>query len=270
MLFCNTRCCEVTTRAGGDLFCYHGFMFEQHLPHYIHTFENDSRWRTRTSDHYIFHYFENSAAEKDIDHIIERQEKAYAKIMSFLSVPEPRRPIEYFFYPDEDTKKELMGDDWYAQSIYNEFRVHVLYTEKNKPLGEHEDTHLLSLPWGQSIAFFAEGLAEYMVGHAWDGTPHLQYVREGYEKKLYPTLESFMRHDAWLETDDTYAIYFYSLAGVFTSFLISRFGKEKFEMVYTQLNRKNTKEENSTVCESVLGTSILSLETVFKDSLKNV
>lgn len=243
-------------------------MFEQQLPQYIHAFEDDPRWRTQTSHHYIFHYFENSVAEKDLPHIVETQEKAYAKIMSFLDVPEPGRPIEYFFYPDEQTKKKLMGDDWYAQSIYNEFRVHVLYTEKDKPLGEHEDTHLLSLPWGQSIAFFAEGLAEYMVGHAWDGTPHLQYVREGYEKKLYLPLENFMRHDVWLEIDDTQAIYFYSLAGAFTAFLVTRFGKEVFEKVYKQLDRKNTKEENSAVCEPILGTSLLSLETAFKEFLK--
>lgn len=267
MLFRNTCCCGATTQAGGGLFCYHGFMFEQQLPSYIHTFENDSRWRTRASHHYVFHYFENSVAEKDIDHIVERQENAYVKILSFLNVSEPGRPIEYFFYPDEQTKKELMGDDWYAQSIYNEFRVHVLYTEKDKPLGEHEDTHLLSLPWGQSIAFFAEGLAEYMVGRAWDGASHLQYVREGYEKKLYPPLENFMRHDAWLETDDTQAIYFYSLAGAFTSFLVSRSGKEKFQMVYKQLSRKNTKEENNAICELVFGMTLPSLEKAFRDSL---
>jgi hypothetical protein len=242
-------------------------MFEQQLPNYIHTFENDSRWRTQTSRHYIFHYFENSVAEKDLPHIIETQENAYTKIISFLNVPEPGRPIEYFFYPDEHTKKELMGDDWYAQSIYNEFRVHVLYTEKDKPQGEHEDTHLLSLPWGQSIAFFAEGLAEYMVGHAWDGTPHIQYVREGYDKKLYSPLEYFMRHDAWLETDDTHAIYFYSLAGVFVAFLITRFGKEKFEVMYRQVSRKNTQEENVAVCELVFGMNFQSLEGAFKDSL---
>ncbi len=267
MLFRNTCCCVVTTRAGGDLFCYHRTMFEQHLPNYIHIFEKDSRWRTHSSDHYIFHYFENSVAEKDLDHIVKQQEGAYKKIVSFLNVPEPGRPIEYFFYPDEHTKKELMGDDWYAQSIYNEFRVHVLYTEKDKPLGEHEDTHLLSLPWGQSIAFFAEGLAEYMVGHAWDGTPHQQYVREGYEKKLYPPLEDFMRHDAWLETDDTQAIYFYSLAGAFTSFLVSQFGRKKFETAYKQLSRKNTKEKNSAVCELVFEANFRSLEAAFKDFL---
>ena len=146
--------------------------YKQHLPDYIHKFKEDTRWKSYETEHYIFNFFPDSVAEKEIKDISERQEQAYTKIISFLNIPEPIQKITYYLYPDEETKKELMGDDWYAQSIYAENCVHVLYTEEIKPIGEHEDTHLLSLSWGLSIPLFQEGLAEYLVGYNWYGESH--------------------------------------------------------------------------------------------------
>lgn len=238
-------------------------MIKQYLPTYIRNLLEEKSWRVRESTHYRFHFFPESVAEQEIESIITRQEMGYKKIIDFLSISEPNHPIEYYLYPDEKTKKELMGDDWYAQAIYNEFRVHLLYTEKIKPLGEHEDTHLLSLSWGLTVGFFQEGLAEYLTGQAWDGKTHLEYTHEGYNKNIYPPLVNFMDHQAWLETDDTQAIYFYSLAGAFVSFLITSFGKDLFESFYHQLNRDNTKKNNEKSFESVYGRKIEDIEIEF-------
>ena len=241
-------------------------MFDQNLPTYIHTFETYPRWKTFQSEHYIFHYFAESEAEKDLEHIVKTQESAYQKIITTLKLDNPGKLIEYYFYPNEATKTALMGDDWYAQAILNEFRVHVLYTKKDKPLGEHEDTHLLSLPWGLSFGLFNEGLAESMVGHAWDGTPHLAYVKEGYAKGMYPALSELMDHQGWLNSpEDGRVMYWYSLVGAFTAFLIQQFGIECFGKLYRNTRRENTKEQNSTVFQSVYGKTISEVEEVFKN-----
>lgn len=224
---------------------------------------------TRKSPHYVFNYFSGSEAERDIDIIIETQETAYRKVINFLDIKEPIHPIEYYFYPDKKTKTSLMGDNWYAQSIYDEFRIHALYTDSIKPIGPHEDTHLLSLPWGLSVGFFQEGLAEYMVGHAWNGTPHSKYVKDGYQQDIYPKLYEFMRHNTWLETDDSKAIYFYSLAGAFASFLIQIYSKELFENFYKKSNRKKTMEENNLLFKQVYGLKIDEVEQEFKLSLQS-
>lgn len=241
--------------------------YSQSLPTYRHDFENELRFLKHHSEHYVFHYFPDSEAERDIDTIMRTQEAVYVKIMSFLGVAEPNRSIEYYFYPDKETKITLMGDDWYAQSIYNEFRIHVLYTKEIKPIGPHEDTHLLSLPWDLSIGFFQEGLAEHMVGHAWDGTLHKKYVKDGYAKNIYPPLIEFMRHEQWLETDDNKAIYFYSLAGAFTSFLIKSYGRELLEHFYRKSSREKDKEENSDLFQQIYNLSITEAEREFKLNL---
>lgn len=239
-------------------------MTEQYLPTYIHDFLKDKNWLTRESTHYRFYYFPKSVAESEIESIVARQETSCEKVIAFLNVPKPDRLIEYYLYPSKEAKTKLMGDDWYAQAIYDEFRVHLLYTETIKPLGEHEDTHLLSLPWGLAIGFFAEGLAEHLVGQAWDGKLHLEHVREGYSKNIYPPLVDFLDHQSWLKADDSLAIYFYSLAGAFVSFLITTFDKDRFESFYRQLNRDNTGKQNGQLFQSIYGKNIEEVEIEFK------
>lgn len=241
-------------------------MYQQNLPNYKHDFLADPRWTKRVSEHYTFNYFSGSIAEKDINTIERRQEEAYKKIVDFLNVPEISKKIEYFIYPDKETKKALMGDDWYAQSIYNEYRIHILYTEKDKPVGEHEDTHLLSLPWGLSIGFFQEGFAEFMVGKAWDGKSHESYTKEGYKGSFYGPIKNFMDSGAWLRIDDAKAIYFYSLAGAFVSFLIQSFGKVKFEAFYKTSSRAYSAEKNSLIFEGIYGEKLEKIEGMFKSS----
>jgi len=242
-------------------------MSEQLLPNYHRKFLTDKRWLTKESAHYIFHYFPQSVAEQDIEVIEKRQEEAFAKIINFLKVPEPAEKIIYYFYPDSETKKKLMGDDWYAQAIYQDFTVHVLYTETDKPLGEHEDTHLLSLPWGLSVGLFEEGLAEYLIGHGWHGENHDDLVRDGLDRNIFPPIGELLEYKKWLALDDSNALYNYALVGSFTKFLIDNYGRDKFEQVYRLTSRDKTKEENREVFLKIYGESIEEVEESWKQAL---
>jgi hypothetical protein len=219
------------------------FMYPQHLPYYTHNFESFSGWSTVESEHYTFHYTEGSVAERDIQHIQATQEAAFKKILTTLRIPPPNRKIEYFFYPTPQVKTELMGDDWFAQSIYNEFRIHVLYTTEDKPIGAHEDTHLLSLPWGISWNFLQEGLAEYMVGYCWDGVLHNQKVLDGLKKGLVLSPMNQLSSTDWLTIPDEHIIYYYALAGSWSSFLIETYGMEKYRDFYMSTKREMSAEK---------------------------
>ena len=243
-------------------------MYPQYLPHYNHNFLQDNRWLKKTYTHHVFFYFPNSVAQQDIKTIARRQEQAYKKIIRFLGVREAKKRITYYLYPNKKTKSKLMGDDWYAQSIYNEFRIHVLYTKKIKPIGEHEDTHLLSLPWGLAVGFFQEGLAEYLSGHAWDGQAHTKHVKTGYRKKIYTSLNVFFDHKFWVKTSDNHAIFFYSLSGAFVQFLITKFGKEKFKRIYKGLQRNASQQKNADLFTKIYNTSIKESEFEFRKWLE--
>ncbi len=232
--------------------------YEQHIPFYIHKFE-DYPWKKYESELYIFHVEENSLADKEIEAIKSRQESAYAKIIEKLKLTPPDNKINYYFYPSQEKKAELMGDGWYGQSIYNEFAIHAIYNEKDKVIGEHEDTHLLSLELGLPISLFQEGLAEFMVGRSMFGKSHKAVIESGVERGLAVNLKNLMSQQGWLDTPDDEAEFYYSVAGAFVAHLYSSLKLDIFKKLYSAMDRKNTGEENIRLLESVTGQSLENL-----------
>jgi len=201
-------------------------MYKQSLPEYKTLF-NDAPWVVRGSSHYQFHYFTVSLAEREIEHIIKTQENALQKILNFLELEAPSEKIAYYFYPSIEIKEELMGSKWFAEAIYNDFAVHALYTEEHRVIGPHEDTHLVSLPLGLSIGFLQEGLAEYLVGHDWYGNTFSQTVHEVLDDNQFTISPDLLTtHQAWTDTNDTYARQYYALSALFADYMIATYGKK--------------------------------------------
>lgn len=240
--------------------------YKQNTPFYIHKFL-EYPWKIFESEHYIFHIEEGSLADREIEEIKNRQEAAFSKIIETLDLSLPKRKISYYFYSSQEKKKEFMGDDWYGQSIYNEFIVHAVYNETDKVVGEHEDTHLLSLKLGLPISLFQEGLAEFVVGRSMFGNEHSAVVREGIERGLTINLTSLMSQQGWLDTPDKDAEFYYSIAGSFVAYIYQNFGLETFKKIYSAMDRKNTQEENVRLFESITGQDISFLEAQWRKSI---
>lgn len=229
------------------------YMLVQQLPDYITAFKS-AHWLVKESSHYLFHYMKDSLAEWEIDHIEKTQEDAYGKITKFLDLPSyPENKINYYLYPNAETKKRLVGSEWFAQSVYDDFAVHALYTEEHRVIGPHEDTHLLSLPFGLSIGFLQEGLAEYMVGQSWHGESFEKVVREARLNPEFVISNNLLTtHQAWRDTNDRYAQQYYALAALFTDHLITTYSKEKYFELYKALARDATQSENEKQHEKIL------------------
>lgn len=240
--------------------------YEQNIPFYITKFK-DCAWKIHESNHYVFHVEAESLAEKEIEEIKARQEAVYKKITETLNIQEPEQKIKYYFYPSQDKKAELMGDGWYGQSIYNEFEIHAVYNEQDRVIGEHEDTHLLSLQLGLPISFFQEGLAEAMVGKSMFGNEHSQVIKEGLKKGVQINLKSLMSQQGWLDTPDEEAEFYYSLAGSFIKYLLSALNLETFKDLYPKMGRNNSAEENIKIFESIISVPIESIEEKWRTSI---
>ncbi len=122
-------------------------------------------------------------------------------------------------------------------------------------MGEHEDTHLLTLSWGVAVGFFQEGLAEYTSGCVWgEGKqPAELFVQKGLNSKKIPDFNLFFSHTFWTKNADKNIEYCYPLAGTFTRFLINKFGLEKYKEFYIKINRENTQTENIKIFEEIFG-----------------
>jgi hypothetical protein len=234
--------------------------YEQNIPFYISKYK-DFPWKKYESEHYVFNVEGNSLAEKDIKKIKARQESSYLKITQNLKLENPDQKIIYYFYSSQDKKAEFMGDGWFGQTIYNEFIIHAVYNEEDKVLGEHEDTHLLSLQMGLPISFFQEGLAEAMVGSSMFGNEHNKIVSDGVKKGLSVDVKSLMSQQGWLDTPDDEPEFYYSIAGSFVKYLMEKLDLKTFKELYSAMDRKNTAEENIKIFELVTSLSFTEVES---------
>jgi hypothetical protein len=226
---------------------------KQHLPDYTDLYQRDTRWVVQELPHYKFHYFAGSVAEKDIDNIVSQQENAFKNIINTLNL-HPTEKINYYLYPSSETKRELMGDEGPAQSVYRDRSIHIIYNENVKPLGEHEDTHILTLEWGTSIGLLQEGIAEYMSGdRLWSGKPLAYWLKEAILKNLDKKIGALMSHQGWLDTPDEEATLWYAIARSWTDYLIKKFSLSVFQKLYVAVDREETAEYNIKIFKKEVG-----------------
>lgn len=246
---------------------------KQDIPWYKIKYLDKKDWVIKKSPHYIFYYFKNSLAEKNISKIIKIKERHYNKILSFLKTKNYQK-IKYYLYPSLKEKKKLMGDDSPGNVIWQEFEliadkvrtggfeIHVLYNAKKKFIGEHEDVHLLSLPLGLSIYLFNEGFAQFMEGSLFGKDIDILSKRFLKKNKLY-SLKWLLDNKNWDKVREEIV---YPQAGSFVRYLISTYGIKKFKKVYKALSRNKTFRENIRIIERTYSKPIKELE---REWLKN-
>lgn len=233
------------------------------------------KWLIKKSSHYCFYFFRNSLAEKDIDKIIELKENHYRKILLFLGLSN-ERIIYYYIYPSLKEKITLMGDNSLGNVIWEEFElingkpktskfeIHVLYNNRCKFIGEHEDAHLLSLPLGLSIHLFCEGLAQFMERNLFGRDIDVISKELLGQNKLYP-VRDLVDNENWQKIKPEII---YPEAGSFIRFLINTYGWNKFKKVYRKLSRLNNFENNLKIIKNGFGKTIGEIEKEWKDYLR--
>lgn len=232
-------------------------------------------WLERESGHYVFYYLKNSLAEKDIDQIVGLKEKHYGKILKFLNLKN-NQIIKYYLYPALKEKIDLMGDDSPGNAIWGEleliigepktsnFEIHAIYNNKCQFIGEHEDTHFLSLPFGLSIYLFCEGLAQFMEGNLFNRDIDIISKELLNQGKLY-YIKDLIDNKNWKNVEPKII---YPEVGSFARFLINTYGWNKFKNIYQKISRLKKFEENLKIIEKRFGKSIENIEKDWKNYLK--
>lgn len=242
----------------------------QHIPEYKTEYKRYKKWSMYKTEHYVFYFFKKTLAEKDLDFIIKVQEKSFNKISDFLNIKKYNKKISYYIYPSPNKMKELLGFSCYAQSVYEDNSIHILYGRFIKPLGEHEDTHLLSLKLGLSTGFFQEGLAEYMSSREiFNGKSRVYWIKKIIKSDLLDRFEKNFVHNIWMNFPDEETPIYYNLAKYFTDFLIKKIGKKEYFNFYKSINRKSTYLDIKGKIEKYTKTDFTNLKTDFNIYLKS-
>lgn len=195
--------------------------------------------KTFESEHYIFHFKDNSLAEKDIYEISKKQESCYKEITELLKIY-PNFKIHYYLInsPEEVGKiySQLHNDD--DDEPCNGFTdypntIYCVYNDKVKCTGMHEDTHIISYAkFRPKSAFLREGLAMYM-DKFWQGTLNEKCVQNILKDKINIDFYKLFDNDEFFKMDTNIS---YPLAGAFVNFIITSCGMETFleQLYYTE------------------------------------
>ena len=226
-----------------------------------------------TTEHYVFHCANNSAAEKEIATIASLQEGCYAFISGCLRTA-ARGKIHYHFFdtPQEVGQQYAITHDDHDDEPCNGFalsdtisedglnHIFAVYNDAEKCVGFHEDAHIISDSLGRPASqFIREGLAMFF-DHYWWGIDHYSWMQWYIEQGKNPPIADLLENDKFNEYSDVLT---YPIAGAFTAYLIERFGTEKYVAFY-----KCSAEKGSQAFEDRLGVPVDRLENDFIGFMK--
>jgi hypothetical protein len=182
-----------------------------------------------------------------------------------LGLPVPRG-IDYFKYPDRDTKVWLTGWNTSAHHVLAEgaapAEVHsVLPSDGHVVVHLLTETHVAARR--ATPPFLSEGLAVALDGH-WEGEDPVRTARALRGARALPSVTHLISTPANFDAGDPRITHV--VAGAFVTWLLERHGMEAFLKVYdmgTDIPAQTVQER----FEAVYGSDLLELERLWRTSL---
>ena len=188
---------------------------------------------TYESQHYIFHYQQESPAERDLHMICDCQEACFQKITAMLQVEFPMK-IHYWLCNTPEEVGHIYGDEDPCNAFASiPDKIYAVYNENIHCIGPHEDAHLISYRINRpNSAFVREGLAMYF-DKKWWGKSNEEWVKAFQKESRLPEITGLFSNDVFFQFDDSVT---YPIAGAFTGYLIDTFGLPCYLRFYRNQN----------------------------------
>ena len=183
------------------------------------------------SSHYIFHFGEETKAERDIESIATCQERCFQYICSALGVT-PEFKIEYYLCDSPEEVGQIYGDN----DPCNGFAappdtVYAVYNEHIQCIGFHEDAHLISYVINRpDCPAIREGLAMYF-DQKWWGIQNMDWVSVYLKTGRYIPVNQLLDKEFFFSQECTIT---YPIMGAFTDWLIAVYGMKQFLEMYRE------------------------------------
>ena len=223
-----------------------------------------SKNKSYISEHYAFHYVQDSLAEKEITLIAHEQEKCFAEICRVLQIDYTEKIDYYFTDSPIEIGRVLYNEDIPCNglAICGKNKIYAVYNETERCIGFHEDVHLISFLIGFPASdFLVEGLAMFFDATWWRinneaWTAFYMKKHDGLSVKSLLDNDTFARYDCSIT---------YPVAGSFTEFLINRYGIE----LYIQLYKYNGTQYEE-VFQAVFNASLSEIEADFWNNISKI
>lgn len=202
-------------------------------------------WKEVTSEHFIFHFQEQTKV-KDIKEFINEREKAFSIINSFFKIKKFPKKIDFFVWnSNEDSQKIINLNASFSKPEYC-----LIHSNYDQSLG-HEMTHVIANFIDQesiNTPFVTEGLAIYFDQDLKDkATLAKNRIKTAAKKHhVFKTTLKELWEENWEEYQKKYnnpKIPFHvitdPMSAGFIGFLIDKKGREKFLELYKNQTYEN-------------------------------
>ena len=205
--------------------------------------------------HYLFHYRENSWAERDISEIAKLQEACFDHICHVLKTT-PEFKIEYFLCETAEDVGRLYGDNEPCNGFASPpNKIYAVYNEKIKCIGFHEDAHIISYTINRpACPAIREGLAMYF-DRKWWGIQNLDWVGYFLKENKFIPVDRLLDKDTFFSEDCSVT---YPIMGAFTEWLIASYGMDRYLECYRA-------EHTARALEAVYHMTVKELSKAFAD-----
>ena len=220
--------------------------------------------KQRNSRHFNIFYKPNSLAEKEIGFITVALEKSFAFIIKKLALSDNFPKINYYLYPDNNSKFRAMGDKGNANARIKQFAIHGIYNKKIKIVGRHEIVHLLTNKWGKSPELLRQGLAEAME-EKWHKINHHQWAKNFRKNKKLIALKDLLDDKKFWQFDDLIT---YPESGSFVKYLIDCCGLKLFKRLYKKLHYNLSAKQKEKIIKTIISKPLKELEKDWLDYVK--
>ena len=198
--------------------------------------DSHGTWLQAESDHYVFYYRPNSAAEADINKIITEQERVFTQLNEILGTQYNQKIHAYIFndladagftdktgqaFPILNTIEVIYGDDG--------------YTIGKRGISAHEVAHIITFnAWGPTdLRILSEGIAVYMERVTYSDETNFNgsqmVVAALASHGELPDIESLASDFEKFDTNISYPV-----SGSFAGYIIRRYGMDKYRKIFTQ------------------------------------
>ena len=216
------------------------------------------------TEHYIFHCVNNKIAENDIEIIAKTQEEAYETITKALNV-KYETIINYYLVntPEEVAKLTQYPYPVNGLACFSTKSIYAVYSDEIKCIGPHEDAHLISEMFGMSdLDFLCEGLAMHF-DKRWWGIDNSLWCKYFIDEGIFPNIIKLLNNQGFNKIDCSLS---YPVAGAFTSYLIEKFGIEKYRYFY--INDFNSKIVSNQELEIIINGFIERIKHISMDNVE--
>ena len=213
------------------------------------------------SSHYIFHFGEETKAERDIESIATCQERCFQHICAVLGVT-PEFKIEYYLCDSPEEVGRIYGDNDPCNGFASPpNKVYAVYNEHIQCIGFHEDAHLISYVINRpDCPAIREGLAMYF-DRKWWGIQNMDWVGFYLKTGRYIPVNQLLDKEYFFSRECSIT---YPIMGAFTDWLISVYGINQFLEMYREQDMETAMERVYHNSPEELNREFMSFISLFK------